>query len=91
MTKRANKTEKAWLDRVANLGCCICGATAEIHHLLAGKGMGQKASNFDVIPLCDFHHRNGGHGFAIHSGVRTWEARHGTELYHLEKTRAVLL
>lgn len=85
------KSEREWLERVAALGCVICGGQAEIHHLLKGKAMGKKASHFDVIPLCPFHHRHGGHGIAIHSGVRTWEARHGTEREHLERVRALLL
>ena len=85
------KAEKAYLSRVAAIGCCVCRRPAEIHHILTGKGMGQKASNLDVIPLCPDHHRNGGHGVAIHSGVKTWEANYGTEAQHLERTRAVLL
>ena len=85
------KADRAWLERVASLGCVICQSPAEIHHLLTGKGMGKKATNFEVIPLCPLHHRHGGHGIAIHSGVKTWEARHGTELEHLERVRAVLL
>lgn len=89
--RKASKAERAWLDRVASLGCCVCRCEAEIHHLLTGKGMGQRASHFDVIPLCATHHRNGGHGVAIHSGVKTWEANFGTELEHLERVRAMLL
>lgn len=85
------KAEKAWIERVVALGCSVCWRPAEAHHILTGKGMGQKASHFDVIPLCPDHHRNGGHGVAIHSGVKTWEANFGTEAEHLERVRAVLL
>jgi hypothetical protein len=86
-----NKTEKAWIERVVALGCVVCRMPAEYHHILKGKGMGKKASHFDGIPLCDLHHRNGGHGVAIHSGVKTWEANFGTEHEHLERVRAMLL
>ena len=65
---------------VAELGCVVCGDTAEIHHITTGVGMGQRANNYQVIPLCPRHHRNGGHGVAIHAGKKTWEALYGSEL-----------
>lgn len=80
------KAEKEHLERVAALGCIICHAPAEIHHLrrnpVTGEhlGMGQRASNFHVIPLCPRCHRTGGEGIAYHAGPRTWEANHGTEV-----------
>ena len=85
------KSEREWIERVVALGCAVCWCPAEYHHLLTGKGMGQKASHFDGFALCPDHHRNGGPGVAIHAGVKTWEANFGTEGYHLEKTRAMLL
>ena len=45
----------------------------------------RKADQFDVIPLCPLHHRNGNHGEAIHAGRRTWEAKFGTELELMEQ------
>jgi hypothetical protein len=77
--------ERLHLDAVAGLGCIICGAPAEIHHLKrhpeTGRhlGMGQRASHFHVIPLCPLHHRQGGQGVSYHAGPRAWEAIHGTE------------
>lgn len=92
------KAEKLHLSRVAELGCLICknlklGETpAEIHHVRTGQGVGQRADNFKVIPLCPTHHRQGGHGIAIHAGRQTWENNFGTEtellvqvLYELEE------
>ena len=84
------KAEKIYLMLVANLGCCICKRPAEIHHLLTKKAMGKKASHYDVIPLCADHHRNGGHGVAIHSGIKTWEATFGTEGHYLKLTKDAL-
>ena len=89
MSKRKTKEEQVWLNRVAELGCIICGAPAEIHHIGNGT-MGKKASNFEVIPLCHVHHRTGGLGVAVHAGRRTWEANHGTERELLEKTRQMI-
>lgn len=85
------KAEKVWIARVVALGCVVCKREAEYHHILKGKAMGKKASHFEGIPLCPDHHRNGGHGVAIHSGVKTWEAKFGTESEHLERIRAMLL
>lgn len=77
------KAEQAHKNRVADLGCILCshalkinGTPAELHHPRRGTGMGQRASDFDVIPLCPEHHRGntglhglGTKGFAKHWGV----------------------
>lgn len=85
MAKRTpTKAEREHYTRVVELGCVICRMPAEIHHLLTGKGMGQKSSNFDVIPLCPTHHRNGNRGVAIHAGIESWELNHGTEQHYLQ-------
>jgi hypothetical protein len=79
------KTERRHLSAVAELGCIVCmnlglgGTPAEIHHIRDGQGKGQRASHFETIPLCPFHHRTGGHGNAVHAGRETWEAKYGTE------------
>jgi len=91
MTKRrASKAEFEHMTRVAELGCMVCAMPAECHHILKGAGMGQRASNYDVIPLCPTHHRNGGHGVAIHAGIATWEATYGTEVQALEIVRGLV-
>lgn len=90
------KDEKRHMSKVAELGCIVCRregygiSPAELHHPRANAGMGQRASNFDVIPLCPAHHRIGGHGIAIHAGQKTFEARYGTEAELLEATNALL-
>jgi len=78
MARRATKAERDYMQEVASMGCFICKMPAEIHHITTGIGMGQRASNFDVIPLCPSHHRHGKD--AIHSGKGTWEAKYGSEL-----------
>ncbi|MBR2691808.1 MAG: DUF968 domain-containing protein [Aquamicrobium sp.] len=74
---------------MAALGCIICGGPAEVHHL-TGAGMGLKAANDNVIPLCPPHHRTGGYGVAVHAGTKEWERRHGTQAELLEKVRSRL-
>ena len=82
------KTERIYFNKVAELGCIVCAMPAEIHHLRTGAGIGMKSK--DVIPLCPNHHRNGGHGVAIHAGRLAFEANYGTELELLEKVRKLL-
>lgn len=50
---------KKYMDMIANYGCVICGQPSQLHHprSLTGLGMGQKAPNWLVIPLCESHHR----------------------------------
>lgn len=90
--KPATKAEREHYARVVEIGCIVstCRRPAEIHHLLTGKGLGQKSSNRDVLPLCPIHHRNGGPGIAIHAGVETWQEIYGTELDLLEQVRGML-
>ena len=86
--KRTGKAEREHYAKLVLLGCVICQRDPEIHHLLAGKGMGQKSKS--AIPLCHVHHRTGGPGVAIHAGVKTWEAKYGTEAYFLGLVREAL-
>jgi hypothetical protein len=85
------KAEKLHTGRVVALGCVVClnqgnpDTPAELHHIRAGQGMSQRSSWYEVIPLCPFHHRHGGHGNAIHAGLQTWEATHGTEASLLQQ------
>ena len=65
MAKKAKtKAEKLHMRSVAELGCIICdkmgfpGSPAELHHIMSNTGMGKKATNYEVIPLCPHHHRN---------------------------------
>lgn len=88
--------ERLHMSLVAGLGCVICHAPAEIHHMktnpITGRhlGMGQRASNFHVIPLCPRHHRQGRMGEAYHSGPRAWEVIHGTEIELWAKVQELL-
>ncbi len=86
MKKRASEAERRYMDSVASLGCLICRCPAELHHIKEGKGIGQRASNFLVIPLCPEHHRTGGLGVAYHGGPRSFEKLYGSELDLLAQT-----
>ena len=90
------KAEKLHRDKTARLGCIVClnngheGTPAELHHLRNGQGMGQRASEFEVLPLCPYHHRHGGYGNAIHAGQEAWERKNGLERDLLEQVHAHL-
>ena len=75
--KKANKQEQAYMGRVAELGCVICGGIPEIHHNTKNRGYGAKSSNYDIMPICYNHHR--GEEGIHHIGVKTWEAKYGDQ------------
>lgn len=82
-----SKAESAHMGAVAKLGCIAkspsgkrCGARCAIHHVRMGYGAGQRASHWEVLPLCPMHHQNGPMGVAFHAGEREWQKIHGTEL-----------
>jgi len=60
--KSKRTSDKKHLEYVASLPCACCGRMpVEIHHLLRAdpaRGMGRKAGDEWVIPLCPAHHRN---------------------------------
>ena len=92
MPKNKTKYEREYLLKDSNLGCIVCGQPATIHHLTGSKyrGMGKKASHYDVIPLCPNHHQHGGYGVAFHAGQKVWEAKYGTQEELLEKVKRKL-
>jgi hypothetical protein len=82
--KPATQAEKDHMGAVAELPCCVCGRIGVHVHHIGNQGM--RASAYQTIPLCPFHHMDGGFGDAVHQGRRTWESRHGTEKELLSKT-----
>lgn len=88
--------ERAHMGRVAALGCVACrnmgyrGTPAEIHHVRAFAGAGQRTTSFHTVPLCAVHHRLGGSGVAFHAGKLSFERNHGTEADLLHQTLRML-
>jgi hypothetical protein len=72
--------KKKYMSKVAELGCAVCrrmgyeGTPAELHHPRRGTGLGQRASHYDVIPLCPEHHRGktGLHGLGTKGFPKHW-------------------
>lgn len=64
--------DAAYLRRVRALPCCACPEMrgVQAHHSTSGRGMGQKASDHDTMPLCVACHN------AFHVGLgmfRGWD------------------
>ena len=51
--------EKEFNQKLADMGCIVCGAPAEIHHVTTFSGVGKRseAAKWLKIPLCPGHHR----------------------------------
>lgn len=67
--------DPAYLARVAQLPCVICGARpVHVHHCISERFSQRNASDCETIPLCHDHHqgRNG-----IHTSKRAWERENG--------------
>lgn len=94
----ATLAEKKHMSRVAELGCIACrligyyDTPAELHHPRSGQGLGQRASHFDVIPLCPAHHR-GTAGLkvpSVHGSPDAFKKSFGMESDLLEKVYKLL-
>jgi hypothetical protein len=56
---------KAWMARVAQVPCVVCGAwPVEVHHCRTGAGLSQRSQDVLTVALCPEHHRgaSGVHG-----------------------------
>jgi hypothetical protein len=77
---KSTVAEKKYMSKVAAIGCILCkrigyeGTPAELHHPRRGTGMGQRASHYDVLPLCPEHHRGktGIHGLGTKGFPKHW-------------------
>ncbi len=70
--------------RVKTLGCLICGAPAEAHHLPGPR------DDWRTIPLCPFHHRTEYGSQSYHYSRRAFNERHGSDEELLARTLAML-
>jgi hypothetical protein len=83
MKTTKTKHEKEHMNKIADLGCIICrkmgfpNSPAELHHIKDKTGMGRKASNFEVIPLCPRHHRQGKDSY--HYSPKEFTEKWGTQ------------
>ena len=81
-----NDAEREHLERIKELPCSVCGQSGPsyAHHLLLGRGTGQKKSpHWLTIPLC-FECHQGRNG--IHGDRAIWRIYHEDELSALAST-----
>lgn len=77
---------KRRFNAIAEMGCCVCvreglGRTPPaIHHILEGRIPGRRNTDDQTIGLCPYHHQHGPKGEAVHAGVKSFVANHGSEL-----------
>jgi hypothetical protein len=77
--KRATQAERAHMERVAGMGCTICGGWAEVHHVVSDGFKRLSRDHRRVVPLCGNAHRNGRD--AVHRiGHAAFNALHGVDL-----------
>ncbi len=71
--------ESRHMGRVAALGCLVCDAPANVHHIRTER----IKNDFLTIPLCREHHQG---DFSIHMSKRQFENIYGSELHLLAET-----
>lgn len=74
------KAGRAHMADVSTVGCLICGAPAEVHHLPYPR------CDFRTVPLCPPHHKTEYGPQAYHYSRRNFNARHGSDEELLART-----
>lgn len=54
--KAPTKQERAHLDRVAAMGCLVCGQPSTVHHVTSDGYQRLARTHARVVPLCPVHH-----------------------------------
>lgn len=68
---------------VSGKPCCVCGSPAEAHHyggMRDGRGVGHKASDQKLVPLCHCHHRE-----VERMGREKFEKKYGIQFDSINK------
>lgn len=80
LTPAERAAGKRHVRRVKLLCCVICQrpGPSDVHHCICDRYGTRRATDFDVIPLCELCHRYP-HPLAIHSGKESWVARNGAD------------
>ena len=86
-THKPNTAESKHLRSVKELDCIACGkhAPSDAHHIT---DCGRRISHYHTLPLCKGCHQTG--NISVHGSKRTFEAKWGTQLQLLEKTKRLL-
>ncbi len=76
--RRGRLIDKAYKAWISTLECVVCDryltcqvTPTEVAHVGA-RGLGQKCSDRDTLPLCAIHHRTGTHAYHV-LGKKFWK------------------
>jgi hypothetical protein len=85
--ERGTTKARAYMARVKALPCVICHrpGPSDAHHIICDRYGTNKASDFDVIPLCKAHHQDGPE--AIHNGKESWVRKHGPDHSYIDTVK----
>ena len=75
--KHSRLVKQKYIQWVKTQPCIVCGNPADDAHHLIGHGqggMGTKAHDIHVIPLCRVDHRD------LHADPKAWEAKNGSQV-----------
>jgi len=83
---KAPPTPEEWahMDRVARIGCLVCGQPASLHHIMHMQGKMRRRDHRYVVPLCREHHqgKTGVHGLG---SEELFNETHGIDLPEIAK------
>lgn len=91
------KAEKAYMDKVCQLGCIICriyhglhNTYCSVHHI---DGRTKENAHFNILALCGRHHQrpdNGKDYEAVHPYTARFEERYGKQSALLKRQNELL-
>lgn len=72
--------EQRHIERVAGIGCLVCGRGAEVHHLMTAPGKVRRRDHRFIAPLCPDHHRTGWGAVHALGSEAAFLAEHGVDI-----------
>ena len=89
----ATPAERAHMQQVRAMDCWCCEIDGtppdptNLHHPKEGLGGSQRASHWEVLPICEGHHQGMKKlgKLAYHKAPRTWKLRYGNEIWILRR------
>jgi hypothetical protein len=90
LTAKEKKAGTAYMLRVKELSCVICGhpPPSDAHHWIHDRWGSRKTPDGEVIPLCKEHHQNGPE--AIHNDKTAWREKHGPDYSYTKSVQMML-
>ena len=72
--RRGLVIDEAYLAFIRKLPCIVCGAVRYVEAAHVGaRGLGQKCSDREALPMCPAHHRTGPDAYHVLGGKSFWK------------------